>query len=207
MGAAEPPGELLPFLEAAGVPERDWSPEAARELGTILKVAIEGIMEMLRARADIKSEFRLPLTRVQVKENNPLKLCPNVESVLHTMLVLRNPAYLPSAQAFEDAFSDVSNHQEALRRSLRAAFDSMLQTFEPAQLQKDFDTSARRGRLLRAKTSRYWDLYVERFAELGRDPDDTFRRLFGEVFAEAYESQLEELKRGGEGSEEDDENL
>jgi predicted component of type VI protein secretion system len=37
-------------------------------------------------------------------------------------------------------------------------------------------------------------LYAEEFRELTADPEDAFKRLFGEVFAAAYERQFEELK-------------
>jgi len=154
-------------------------------------------MEVLHARTDIKVQFRLPQTRVQAQENNPLKLSPNVESALHTLLVQRNPAYLTTVPAFEEAFADIRNHQMALLEGVRVAFASMLEAFDPQALLKQFDglmepSGPLRG-LLGGK-SKYWNLYVERFGALERDADDTFRRLFGDVFARAYERQLERLK-------------
>ena len=41
---------------------------------------------------------------------------------------------------------------------------------------------------------RYWDLYRDRFDEMAEDTESTFRRLFGEEFAKAYEEQLKRLK-------------
>ena len=41
---------------------------------------------------------------------------------------------------------------------------------------------------------RYWDLYRERQEAMIKDPEATFRRLFGEEFAKAYEEQLKRLK-------------
>lgn len=189
------PAGLTALLHGAGLSERDLSPEILCELGQVLRIVVQGVMEVLQARAEIKSQFRLPLTRVQAKENNPLKLSPNVESALHTLLVLRDPGYLPTVQAFEDAFADIRSHQMAMLEGLRVAFESMLKSFDPKGLEQEFEKSAGRGGLLgfggRAK---FWDLYVERFSRLGTDADDTFRRLFGDVFAEAYERQLERLK-------------
>jgi type VI secretion system FHA domain protein len=194
---AADPGNLIELLRAAGLSERDVSPEMMRELGQVLRIVVQGVMEVLHARADIKSQFRLPLTRVQARENNPLKLSPNVESALHTLLVQRNPGYLATVPAFEEAFADIRNHQMALLEGVRAAFASMLESFDPEELQKDFDPKVKRAGplagVLGAK-SKYWDLYVERFTALQRDADDTFRRLFGDVFAEAYEAQLQRLK-------------
>jgi hypothetical protein len=41
---------------------------------------------------------------------------------------------------------------------------------------------------------RYWDAYRERQQQSAKDPEATFRRLFGEEFARAYEDQLKALK-------------
>ena len=43
--------------------------------------------------------------------------------------------------------------------------------------------------------SRYWELYVEEFDDLKAEPDEAFRRLFGEQFAGEYEKHLGVLKR------------
>jgi type VI secretion system FHA domain protein len=191
-------GDLGALLQAAGVSEHDFTPELAHELGQVLRISIEGVMEMLHARAEIKAAFQLPLTRVQSKENNPLKLMPNVESVLHTLLVQRNAAYLPAVQAFEDAIDDIRNHQAALLAGLRAAFDSVLASFDPENLQSQFEAAGKRGGLLGLSgKSRNWEQYTEHYQRLGSDSDESFRRLCGEVFAEAYEQHLERGKRRG----------
>ena len=191
-----PPGGLADLLRGAGLAERDISPEVMQELGEVLRIVVQGVMDVLHARTEIKSQFRLPLTRVQAKENNPLKLSPNVESALHTLLVQRNPGYLGAVHAFDEAFTDIRNHQMAVLEGVRMAFNSMLQAFDPEELQKEFNESSKRGGLLGGlgAKSRYWELYAERFARMSADADDTFRRLFGDEFAQAYERQLERLK-------------
>jgi type VI secretion system FHA domain protein len=191
----DPGTELAALLRGAGLAARDISPEMMRDLGRVLRVVVEGVMGVLRARAEIKSQFRLPMTRIQSAENNPLKHSPNVESALHTLLVQRNPGYLSSVQAFEDAFADIRNHQMAMLEGLRTAFESMLESFDPKKLEKDFERLGKRGLGFGSAKSRYWELYTERFSHFKSDADDTFRRLFGDVFAEAYERQLEQLKK------------
>jgi len=189
--------DLAELLRGAGLPANEMSPETMQDLGKVLRVVVEGVMDVLRARAEIKSQFRLPMTRIQSAENNPLKHSPNVESALHTLLVQRNPGFLSTVQAFEDAFADIRNHQMAMLEGVRAAFESMLESFDPKELERGFERAAKRG--FGSAKSKYWDLYAERFAQLGGDADDTFRRLFGDAFAEAYEKQLERLKSLGRG--------
>jgi type VI secretion system FHA domain protein len=184
--------ELAELLRGAGLSEQDLSPQMMQDLGKVLRVVVEGVMDVLRARAEIKSQFRLPLTRIQSADNNPLKHSPNVESALHTLLVQKNPGFLSAVQAFEDAFADIRSHQMAMLEGVRVAFESMLESFDPKELEKGFERAAKRG--FGSAKSKYWDLYVDRFAQLSGDADDTFRRLFGDVFGEAYEKQLERLK-------------
>jgi type VI secretion system FHA domain protein len=184
--------DFAALMRAAGLPGEELSPEVMKDLGKVLRVIVTGVMDVLRARAAIKSQFRMPMTRIQSAENNPLKHSPNVEHALHMLLVQRNPGFLSSVQAFEDAFADIRNHQMAMLEGLRVAFDSMLDSFDPKELEKGFERAAKRG--FGSTKAKYWDLYAERFAQLGDDADDTFRRLFGDVFAEAYEKQLERLK-------------
>jgi type VI secretion system protein ImpI len=161
----------------------------------VLRIVVQGVMEVLQARAEIKSQFRMPATRVQASDNNPLKFSPNVETALHTLLVERNRAYMPTTRAFQDAFTDIRNHQLAILHGIRTAYASMLESFDPERLEEVLGGDGRRG-LLGGK-GRFRDQYSEHFRKLSADPDESFRRLFGEVFAEAYEEQLERLKNTG----------
>jgi type VI secretion system FHA domain protein len=188
--------DLTELLLGAGLSDRDMSPEVVRTLGEVFRVVVQGVIDVLQARSEIKSQFRLPITRVKAAENNPLKLSPNVESALHTLLVQRNPGYLSTVQSFEDAFADIRSHQMAMLEGIRVAFEGMLNSFNPAELEKEFERAFKRSGVLGGLggRSKYWDLYADRFESLTRDADDTFRRLFGDAFAEAYERQLERLK-------------
>jgi type VI secretion system FHA domain protein len=154
-------------------------------------------MDVLQARQETKEEFRMGMTRFKRADNNPLKFSANVEDALHNLLVKRNPAYLGPVDAFEDAFEDLRNHQMATLAGMRVAFDAMLAQFDPDRLQAQFD-APRKGSLLSLPGRlRYWDLYRERFHDMVRDQDASFRRLFGDRFAEAYEEQLKRLKAQG----------
>lgn len=189
--------DLTDLLQAAGVDPASIPPETVRSLGLILRTVVQGVVEVLQARAEIKNQFRLPLTRIKTAENNPLKFAVNAEDAVNSLLGRRNPAYLGPVEAFEDAFDDIRFHQMAMLAGTRAAFEHALKRFDPERLQEMFDKRVKRGGLLQMSTkSRYWELYAAEFSELTADPDDAFKRLFGEVFASAYEQQLEELKRG-----------
>lgn len=186
---------LEELLHAAGVPATQMSPEMARELGQVLRIVVQGVMEVLQSRAEIKSQLRMSMTRMQASENNPLKFSPNVEAALHTLLVERNRGYLPTTRAFQEALTDIRNHQIAVLQGIRTAFDSMLEHFDPEKLEAEIERQSKRGGLLNlGGKGRFRDHYVEQFTNMTRDPDESFRRLFGEYFAQAYEEQMDRLK-------------
>jgi len=84
----------------------------------------------------------------------------------------------------------------AMLAGLRAGFESVLSRFDPERLQEVFEGQLKhRGLLSMSSKSRYWELYVEEFDDLKAEPDEAFRRLFGEQFAGEYEKHLGVLKR------------
>ena len=188
------------FLRAAGVDPAAVPADTAAVLGHIMRSVVQGLIEVLRARSEIKSQFRLALTQVKVSENNPLKFAANAEDALNTLFGRQSAAYLKPKEAFDDAFDDVRFHQLAMLAGVRAGFDSIMSRFDPVQLQETFAKRGARGLFGGASKSRFWELYEERFRELTADSDDTFRRLFGEEFAREYERQLGVLKRGRSGN-------
>jgi type VI secretion system protein ImpI len=143
-GSGPPPSaNLAAVLEGAGLDPADVTPELARTFGQILRVVVSGTMDVLRARQQIKDEFRMRMTRFRAAENNPLKFSANVDDALHNLLVKRNAAYLGPVESFEDAFDDLRNHQIAMLAGMRVAFEAMLAQFDPDRLQEDFDRTSK----------------------------------------------------------------
>ena len=187
--------DFAALLQAAGLEGARVTPELSQQFGQILRVVVAGLMDVLRARDKIKDEFRMRMTTYKQADNNPLKFSVNVEDALHNLLVKRNAAYLGPVEAFEDAFLDVRNHQMAMLAGVRVAYEAMLAEFDPDRLQEDFDRVAKSGNFLGGGAkAKYWDLYRTRFHDMVKDADSSFRHLFGDDFAKAYEEQLARLK-------------
>lgn len=189
--------DLQELLRAAGVPASHMSPEMAAELGQVLRIVVQGLMEVLQSRAEIKSQLRMSMTRMQPTENNPLKFSPNVEAALHTLLVERNRGYLPTIRAFQEALTDIRNHQIAVLQGIRTAFNAMIEQFDPGKIDEELEKQSKRGGLFGGGKARFRELYVEQFQDIANDPDESFKRLFGEFFAQAYEEQMDRLKASG----------
>ncbi|MCS3810178.1 type VI secretion system-associated FHA domain protein TagH [Xanthomonas sp. 4461] len=198
MGDFAPPASTVPAPPVAALAlQRSGSAPASTlavppELERIFTIVVDGVMDVLRARAEIKNTFRLPVTVIQRSENNPLKFAATAEDALQKLLAPPSASFLSGVPAFEDAFDDIRCHQMAMLAGMRAAFDAMLFHFSPDRLEQEADAGGKR--LSFGGKGRYWERYRDNFEQLRGDPDDCFRRLFGDEFARAYEAQLARLK-------------
>jgi type VI secretion system FHA domain protein len=211
MSAAAPPSkpaatsagvDFTSLLLAAGIPQAQITPELSENLGRVLWVAVEGLLDVLRSRERIKDEFGMRMTTFKPIDNNPLKFSANVEDALHNLFVKHNAAYLEPVAAFEDAFREVRHYQMAMLGAVKVVFRDMLATFDPVRLQQEFDRQSKTSSLfaMGAKT-RYWELYREKFRTLAGGADAGLRAAFGDKFADAYEQQLAQLKAASAQSE------
>jgi type VI secretion system FHA domain protein len=168
------------------------APEVARQLGEILRLVVDGTMEMLKARNAIRRELRVPSTQLAPKRNNPLKFSADVDDALHKLFIQRAPAYLDTVSAFGEAFEDIRRHQFALLKSVGVAFDSMLAKFDPKELEKNLRLEGGRAGVLGlgGGKTRQWEAYARLYAELIDDRDQAYRELFGDRWASAYETEL-----------------
>jgi type VI secretion system protein ImpI len=189
---AAAPAPVVRTASAPSVAEPTVSATLPADVDQIFRVVVDGVMDVLRARAEIKNTFRLPVTIIQRSENNPLKFAPNPDEALQKIMAPSNGAFMSGTAAFEDAFDDIRCHQMAMLAGVRAAFESLLVHFNPDRFEQETDGSSKRSAF--AGKGKYWDKYRENFDGLSRDPDECFRRLFGDEFARAYEEQLSRLK-------------
>ncbi|MCP4407768.1 MAG: type VI secretion system-associated FHA domain protein TagH [Gammaproteobacteria bacterium] len=171
-------------------------PEEFMELvGKIFRECIQGLMQILMARASIKNEFRISMTTIQPMENNPLKFAMDVDDALQYLLIKRGAGFLPPRQAVNDAIRDLEEHQIATLAGMREAFVTLITRFGPKALEEEFDRALRLtfSKALNRRT-RYWKSYVCYYRELTQDTDMSFQSLFGEAFVRAYEEQVERLR-------------
>jgi type VI secretion system FHA domain protein len=166
---------------------------ASPELTQMFHIAVDAMMDVLRARAELKNSFRLPATLIQRSENNPLKFAPTAQDAVNKLFAPPGSGFLSGNAALNDAAEDIRNHQMAMLSGVRSAFQSVLAHFDPARIEQETEGSTRR--LALGGRPRHWERYKEQFDALTRNPDECFRRLFGDEFARAYEEQLARLKK------------
>ncbi|WP_244099452.1 type VI secretion system-associated FHA domain protein TagH [Burkholderia gladioli] len=181
--------EASPRSQAASPAE-----PAGADLTAMFEIAVDAMMDVLRARAELKNSFRLPATLIQRSENNPLKFAPTAREAVRRLLAPPDSGFLAGSAALADAADDIRNHQMAMLAGVRSAFESLLAQFDPARIEQESEGGGRRLSL-GGNRPRHWERYKEQFEALTRNPDECFRRLFGDEFARAYEEQLARLKQ------------
>lgn len=159
----------------------------------LIPVVVSGMMQVLRSRASIKNEFRMNVTTIQPVENNPLKFSATAAEAMEKMFVHTTSAYKRPAEAFQEGFDGISEHQVAIIAGIRAAFKSIMQGFDPGALERQFERQGRGIGLPGMQKARYWSSYVDYYQNFVDDMENSFQHLFGDEFVDAYEEQLRTL--------------
>lgn len=189
---------LTSFLNAAGLREddlpREVSPALFEAMGGALRFSLQGMLDILRARSDMKSEFRVMQTTIRTQENNPLKFSINVDEAMRNLFLRQVPGFLPWFQAIESCFKDMSSHELALMAGTQGAVQGVLDTLDPEEIARANQSDSALHKVLPAtKKAKLWDVFVtlhkETQDEVGQDSEKTF----SEDFAAAYEAQLKKL--------------
>jgi len=163
-------------------------------IGHLVRVAAQGLLDVMRSRAEIKGQLELAQTAEQVRENNPLKFAADVEDALDKLLFYKGIHHLPAIDAFERAFRDIQAHQHAVVVAMKAALSNQLARFEPAALEGTFDRGLRPGALIgMSNKAKYWDLYGEFYQSVENDSEASFEDVVRQVFIEAYEAEIKRL--------------
>jgi type VI secretion system protein len=163
---------------------------------------VEGIVELLMARASIKSEARLPLTTIRPVLNNPLKFSVGADDALRKLFGAERAAgFLAPEEAVRDAVQDLKAHQLAVIAGLQATLKDLFNRFDPERLEREFSERSLLGTILPLhRKAKCWTLFTDEFRKIAREAEDDFQRLFGREFARAYQEQVRRM-RAGDGSE------
>lgn len=182
-----------PVLASAS-PGKRPAAAATADFEEIVRIAVQGLVAVLKSRTEVKNSFRLPITSVKAVENNPLKFSQNADDAFDNLFVKRNPGYLGPLDAFREGFDDVAFHQSAMLAGIRAAFSAMLAKLHPEKLEDLYERKLKRTAMLGlGNKAKYWEMYRAQFEEIDRDREAHFQLLFGEEFALAYNEHLQKL--------------
>jgi FHA domain-containing protein len=166
-------------------------------IGQLLRETTQGTIELLAARALSKREVKAQATVIMERANNPLKFSPDVASAMPFLLAEKpNRAFMPPVEAMRDSYNDLRSHQVGVMAGMRAALEGVLGRFTPEQLEKRLTQKSMLDSLIpAARKAKLWDLYVEMYRDIAEEAGDDFHKLFGRAFTEAYEEQVDLLRK------------
>lgn len=175
--------------------------ERMRELGRILRSAVDGTLRLMAVRASTKHELRADVTVIQARGNNPLKFSPDAKSGLEYLLQPAMRGFLEGSAAMDDAMQDLVGHSIGTVAGMRAAIAGMLDRFGPEQLEAKLSGKSVLDSVLPInRKAKLWDLYLQHHDAIREEAQEDFHNLFGKAFLAAYEQQVAQLRRNNKGS-------
>ncbi|WP_242169698.1 MULTISPECIES: type VI secretion system-associated FHA domain protein TagH [unclassified Pseudomonas] len=197
---SQQPDLLQAFLRGAGLDQLRLDKAQAEaqmeSIGRSYRLMVEGLIDVLRARASLKGEFRMQQTMIQPAENNPLKFAPNADEALLLLLRHGNQAFMAPDIAVRDSFDDLRAHQLAVMAGVEAAIKHLLTRFEPAQLEERMGKPAGLSSLFNgSRQAQYWQQFTELYSNISREAQEDFQDLFGREFSRAYEEHSARQRR------------
>ncbi|WP_367395405.1 type VI secretion system-associated FHA domain protein TagH [Pantoea sp. Ep11b] len=194
-------GELLDaLLEGMGLRDLQPTPQFDREqmlqFGQMLSMFSQGTVALLSSRSILKRGVKADMTVILDDANNPFKLLPSGKTVLMQMFGSRMPGFMPPRQAVRDALIDLQAHQLGMIAGIRAIIASMLQSFNPEQLEEEARQAGSVSRigLPGSRKAALWEHFVQRYGETAGEIEDDFHTLFGEAFLHAYDLEVNQYK-------------
>ena len=190
---------LRAFLQGAGISgthaAKSLTPDTMEAIGKLLREAVHGTLDLLRARGLTKSEMRADVTMIMAQDNNPLKFSPTVEAALTHLLAPQMHGFMPPLRAMKDAYDDLRAHQLGLLAGMRAALEEVFARFAPQELAKRLSDQSMLDDLLPMnRKAKLWDLFLERHAAVSGEAREDFNAAFGKAFRRAYEAQVKKLR-------------
>jgi type VI secretion system protein ImpI len=187
-GPADPPASALLRVIAAGagvspeVFEQRDAREVAAEMGAVLRVLVDEMALLLKARAAAKALVKSPdRTMIGPADNNPLKFVPGSEDILDIMFARRRTGYLDARRSVEEAFRDLKAHEFATYAAMQAALSRLLDELSPEAIEKKLPPAS-----FASKKARAWDAFVASWEAREDAHENGMLDIFLSYFSEAY---------------------
>ena len=188
-------GDVASFIAAicqgAGIPPASLQGDPVQlgqELGRSLRIATEGVMALLAARAQaktfVKSSSR---TMMSYDANNPMKFLPDASQAIDAMFFNKRQGFTDGVGGFEDAMKDIQSHQAGIYAAIQPALAQLLDDISPEAIEKRSDKG-----IIGSKRAANWDKFVERWDAKTLHHENGMLDVFLAYFAEAYDKASNE---------------
>ncbi|NGM46383.1 type VI secretion system-associated FHA domain protein TagH [Rhodobacter sp. SGA-6-6] len=198
-GAANPDA-LAALLKGMGIappPGFRGTPEEIEAIGRRYRAMAEGLVQLLRMRAQEKGAARVAQTVIGAANVNPLKFLAGADEVVAALVAAKGPGYLDPDAAIAASVGDLMDHHKRSWSGLQAALRRMVDRFDPAVFEAEVeDVGMLKALVAGSRPARLWQLYADRYREIARAAEDRFLGEVGADFREAYESETRRTDNG-----------
>ena len=180
-------------IDPAQIPAPASADDAAIEieqLGKCMRDMVEGLMLLLRTRAQEKQKIRVAQTIIASADVNPLKFLATPEDALSAIVRPRGRGYLEPTAAIESAFRDLADHQVRTWSALQIALRRMVDKFDPDEIAKEMeDVGLLESLAAGGRNAKLWQIYEDRYRDIAETAEKQFLGDVGADFRDAYENR------------------
>lgn len=191
VAAASDSEMLSALIKGLGVPPdtmEDLSLEEIEAIGARFRDMVDGLMFLLRTRSQERQKVRVAQTLIAKSGVNPLKFIPNTDEAIVALIQGRSTSYLSGDKAVPGAFRDLADHQVRTWSALQTALRSMIDKFDPEEVERDMaDTGLLEQLVAGGRSAKMWQLYQERYRDIAAAAEERFLGEVGSDFRDAYE--------------------
>lgn len=151
--------------------------ETGHILGLVMRELIEGSLDLMDSRNQMRQELRLSAPSVGARENNPLKLSINYQDALSRMLQGESMGFKPPVESANEVIDDLKRHQLGVLAGIDAGVKALLDALDPKKIGGGKTVIA--GLSMTSKMS-------EHHARIKEDTVERSDGVFWRAFSEAY---------------------
>jgi type VI secretion system protein ImpI len=161
--------------------------EMAELMGQLIRLVVEGTMQLLNARQQAKRLARSSAhTMIEALDNNPLKFSPTAEDALRILFGPTTRSYLDAYTALTQSFDDLKNHQIRTYAAMQHALLAFMQDLDPEAIEREAGDGGIAA-LVGSRKARLWDAYVARWKAKGGQEGNGLIEAFMRDFAKSYD--------------------
>ena len=169
---------------------KDATPQELEAIGARFKEMVDGVMFLLRTRAEEKVKVRVAQTIISNADVNPLKFLASSEDAILALIRGRGDSYLPGDKAVTGAYRDLADHQVRTWQALQTALRRMVDRFDPEVIEREIEGAGFLEKLVAGgRNAKLWQTYQNRYREIAKAAEEKFLGEVGADFRDAYEEK------------------
>ena len=140
-----------------------------QHMGKCFKLFLEGSMDLIRQRTNIKNQLKLNHTTFKVEQNNPLKFSATIDDVMQNLFVRNSASFLQANEAVKESFVDIKLHEQGLLAGATGALNGLLEQLSPRDIKAQSNKGGLFSSLPAYGGASSWRIYNELYADIADD--------------------------------------